>query len=112
MQKIPLMLAKAGMSLARDVFRSNSPIGMPICSNGTELTDALIARFEDMNVQTVHVVGHPVWEKGECSFNDLLRELDGRFSKTLQNPPDVMLYNIYKAYLSKSMGADSDRQPE
>jgi hypothetical protein len=112
MQKIPLMLAKAGMILARDVFRGNSPTGMPICGKDTELTDSLIARFENMDVQTVQVKGHPVWEEGERSFDDLLQELDGRFSKTLHEPLNAMLYDIYKAYLIKSMGGDSDRQTE
>ena len=112
MQKIPLMFAKAGMTLSREIFRGNSPIGMPICGKGTELTDALIARFENMDVQTVHVEGHPVWEEGERSFDDLQRELDGRFIKTLQEPLNVMLYKIYKAFLIKSTGGDSGRQAE
>jgi len=112
MQKIPLMLAKAGMTLARDVFRGDSPIGIPICGKGTELTDSLIARLENMDIQTVHVEGHPVWEEGERSFDDLLRDLDGRFSKTLHEPLNAMLYDIYKAFLIKSMGSDSDRQAE
>ena len=112
MQKIPLMFAKAGMTLSREIFRGNSPIGMPICGKGTELTDALIARFDNMDVQTVCVEGHPVWEEGERSFDDLQSELDGRFIKTLHEPLNVMLYNIYKAYLIKSMGGDSDRQAE
>lgn len=112
MQKIPLMLAKAGMTLARDVFRSDSPIGMPICGKGTVLTDSLIARFENMDVQTVHVEGHPVWEEGERSFDDLMLDLDARFSKTIKEPHNAMLYDIYKAYLIKSMGSDSDRQAE
>jgi hypothetical protein len=110
MQKIPLMLAKAGMMLARDVFRGNSPTGIPICGKDTVLTDALIARFENMDVQTVHVAGHPVWEDGERTFDDLLTELDRRFSKTVDEPLNAILYSIYKAYLIKSMGGDSDRQ--
>ena len=108
MQKIPLMLAKAGMTLARDVFRGNSPDGVPICGKCTELTDALIERFENMDVQTVYVEGHPIWE-GERSLDDLLHELDGRFSKTLEEPLNAMLYDIYKAYLIKSMGGNIDR---
>lgn len=112
MQKIPLMLAKAGMTLARDVFRGDSPIGIPICGKGTELTDSLIARFENMDVQTVHVEGHPVWEEGERSFDDLQRDLDLRFSKTLQEPLNIVLYDFHKAYLIKSMGGDSDRKAE
>jgi len=112
MQKIPLMLAKAGMTLARDVFRNDSPVGIPICGKGTELTDSLIMRFENMDVQTVYVEGHPVWEEGERSYDELLREMDGRFSKTLNEPLNLKLYDVYKAYLIKSMGGDSDRQAE
>jgi hypothetical protein len=112
MQKIPLMLATAGMILARDVFRGDSPVGFPICGKGAELTDTLIMRFENMDVQSVHVEGHPVWEEGERSFEDLIRDLDARFSKTLQEPLNVILYDIYKAYLIKSLGSDSEQQAE
>lgn len=112
MQKLPLILAKAGMTLARDVFRGGSPIGIPICGKGMELTEALITRFENMDVLTVYVEGHPVWEEGESSFDDLLHELDGRFIKTLKEPLNVMLYEIYKAYLIKSMGGKCDRRAE
>lgn len=109
MQKIPLMLAKSGMILARDVFRGETTTGIPVCGKDTELTDALIARFENMDVQTVYVAGHPVWEKGERSIDDLLKDLDGRFSKTILAPLNAILYNIYKTHLIKSMGGDSDR---
>lgn len=112
MQNIPLMLAKAGMTLARDIFRGDSPSGMPICGKGTELTDALIARFENMDVKTVHVEGHPVWEEGERSFDELLHDMNDRFSKTCHEPLNAVLYDIYKAYLIKSMGGDSDRQAD
>lgn len=106
------MRTKAGMNLARDVFRDGSPVGFPICGKGTELTDALIARLENMDIHTIYVEGHPVWEEGERSFDDYLSELDGRFSKTLNEPLNVMLYDIYKAHLIKSMGGDRDRQAE
>jgi hypothetical protein len=112
MQKIPLMLAKSGMKLARDVFRGDSPVGIPICGKGTELTDSLIARFENMDVQTVLVEGHPVWEEGERSIDDLLHDLDKRFSKTIQEPLNAKVYDIYKTYLIKSMGGDCDQQAE
>lgn len=112
MQKILLNLANTEMTLARDVYRGNSPIGFPICGKGTKLTNVLIKRFENMDVHTVYVEGHPVREEGEHSCDSLLHELDGRFSKTLQEPLNVMLYTIYKAYLIKSMGGDSDQQAE
>ncbi len=105
MQKIPLMLAKAGMVLARDVFRGDSPVGMPICGKDTVLTDSLITRLDQMDVQTVYVDGHPVWEEGERTFDELLQSLDMRFEKSRQEPLNSMLYDIYKAYLAKSMGA-------
>ena len=106
------MLAKAGMTLAKDVFRDSSSTGMPTCGKGTELTDSLIARLEKMDVMTVYVEGLPAQEEGELSFDDILRELDGRFSKSIQEPLNAMLYNIYKANLIKSMGGDSGRQME
>lgn len=112
MQKIQLILAKAGMTLARDVFRGDSPVGMPICGKGTELTDSLIARFENMDVHTIYVEGHPIHEDGDSSLADLLRKLDFRFSKTTQEPLNIMMHDIYKAYLIKSMGGGSDRIAE
>lgn len=110
MQKIPLMRATPGMILARDIFRGDSPVGMPICGKGTELTADLIARFDHMDVQSVHVEGHPVWEAGQRSIDELLNDMDFRFSKTVNEPLNRMLYDIYKAYVLKSMGDDGDRQ--
>lgn len=112
MQKIPLMLAKAGMVLARDVFRGDSPTGMPVCGKGTVLTDDLITRLDHMDVQSVSVQGHPVWEEGELSYEDLLRELDQRFEKTMQEPLNAALYDIHKAHLIKSMEGEGGRQTE
>lgn len=112
MQKIPIVLAKAGMILARDIFRDRVINGIPICGKGTELTESLLARLGNMDIQTLHVEGHPVWEEGERSLDDLLIDLDGRFMKTRQDPLNVMLHDTYKEYLSKSMGRDSGRQTE
>lgn len=108
MQQITLNDAQAGMILARDLFHGDVPIGLPICGKGTELTDALIRRFEHMDIRTLYVAGHPVHEDGERTIDDLLRELDNRFSKTLQEPLNVMLHATYKAYLIKSMGEDRE----
>lgn len=107
MQKIPLMQATVGMILARDVFRGDSTIGMPICGKGTELTDSLIERLENMDIQKIDVEGHPIRLEGECSIDDLLFELDKRFSKSIQNSLNLTLYDIYRAYLIKSMGGGS-----
>jgi hypothetical protein len=55
MQKIPLMLAKADMVLARDVFRGGGQSGMPICGKGTVLSGALIKRLENLDIQSIYV---------------------------------------------------------
>lgn len=109
MQKIPLILAKAGMILARDVFRGDSPVGMPVCGKDTVLTDVLITRLDQMDVQSLYVDGHPVWEEGARSFDELLKDLDMRFEKSRQEPLNSMLYDIYKAHLTESMGGEGGR---
>jgi hypothetical protein len=112
MQKIPLMLAVADMVLARDVFRGDSAVGMPICGKGTVLTASLIARLEHLDIQSVYVEGHPVWEDGDRSMDDVLRDLDKRFEKVADDPLATKLYDIYKAYLTRSMGDDGGRQAD
>jgi hypothetical protein len=112
MQKIPLMLAKADMVLARDVFRGDAQAGIPVCGKGTVLSDSLITRLERLDVQTVYVEGHPVWEDDDRSLDDIIRDLDKRFEKVKDDPLTLRLYEIYKAYLIKSMGDDSGRQAE
>ena len=112
MQKIPIILAQADMVLARDVFRGDNQVGIPICGKGTVLTDSLIERLERLDVQTVHVEGHPVWADGDRSLDDMLRDLDKRFEKVLDDPLTARLHDICKAQLIKSMGDDSGREAE
>lgn len=108
MQKIPLMQAKAGMVLSRDVYRSEAFTGIPICGKGTELTDSLIARFEKMDVQTVYVDGQSS-DIETVSLEVRLQSLDERFSKTVNEPLNRALHQIYKDYLIVSMGGAVER---
>jgi hypothetical protein len=110
MQKIPLMSAKAGMILARDVFRSESAIGIPICGKNTELTDSLIARLENLKIQSVCVKEHPVREEGDRSLDSILRNLDSRFARVRQDPLTAKLHDIYADYLKRSMGESGGRK--
>jgi hypothetical protein len=112
MQKIPMMTAQAGMILARDVFRSESEIGIPICGKDTELTDALIARLGNLKVQSIYVEGHPVWTEGDRGLDDILRDLDSRFAKVRQDPLTAKLHDIYAAYLKRSMGESGERKAD
>jgi len=112
MQKIPLMSAVAGMVLARDVFRSDSPNGMPVCGKDTVLTDILIARLENMGVHSVYVQGHPVWEEGDRSLDDMLLELDQRFANVRQDPLMAKIYDIYADHLKRTQGDGDARQAQ
>lgn len=112
MQKIPLLAAKAGMILAREVYRSESAIGIPICGKDTELTDTLIARLENLKIQSVYVEGHPVREEGDPSLDDMLRDLDSRFAKVRQDPLTAKLHDIYADYLKRSMGESGERKTD
>jgi hypothetical protein len=106
MQKIPLQLARAGMVLARAVFRNDSPAGNPVCGKGIMLTESLISRLEAMEVKTVYIKGHPVWQPGDPTLDEILRDLDLRFEKVRQDPLMSKLHAIYADYLERTMGDD------
>jgi len=112
MQKISLKLATAGMVLARDVFRNGNTAGFPVCGKSTILTETLITRFDNMDIATIYVEGHPHWEEGDRSLEDMLGDLEHRFTKVQEDPLMVVLHNIYADYYRRSMGDDSGRQTE
>lgn len=81
MQKIPLNLATPGMKLAKPVTREN---GMVVIAEGMELTDSLIARMENMNIDKIVVKGNPVdlgGEGGDTAFGKRLERLDHLFRR-------------------------------
>ncbi|HEY4743570.1 MAG TPA: hypothetical protein VIH45_02850 [Desulfuromonadaceae bacterium] len=110
MQKIPLLRATAGMVLARDVFRNDNPVGMPICGKQTVLSDTLITRLDHLNVKAIYVEGHPVWEEGDRSLEDMLAELDRRFEKVRNDPLTLKVYDMFVEHLKRSMGDNGGRE--
>ena len=112
MQKIPLMLVKPGMIIAKDVYRNDIPAGIPVFGKDTVLTEALIDRLENMNIMSVYVAGHPVWLVGDVSQEEMLQQLDKRFSKVINDPLMKRLHEIYANHIKRIMGDDLDRQPE
>lgn len=112
MQKIPISLAAPDMVLARDVFRNDSPAGIPICGKGTPLTASLLSRLQQMGVQSLYVEGHPVWQEGDLDLDQRLAELDKRFSKTTENKYNLMLREIYRKQIKEMMGEQGGRAPE
>ena len=109
MQKIPLNLAQAEMVLARDVFRNDSPAGIPICGKGTTLTDGLIGRLAHLGVQSVYVEGHPVQQEGERSLEQQLADLARRFVKVGDNRYNQLLLGVYRKHITAMMGDDGGR---
>lgn len=57
MQRVALTLVKPGMVLAKPILNED---GMPLCAEGTVLSDVLIERLQRMNVTTVALKGNPV----------------------------------------------------
>ncbi len=112
MQKIPITLAASDMVLGRDVFRNDSPAGIPICGKGTTLTDSLIMRLQHLDVQSLYVEGHPVQLDGDRSLEDQLNDLEKRFSKTVDNRYNQMLLNIYRKHITAMMGDEGGRAAE
>lgn len=112
MQKIPLNLATAEMVLARDIFKNDSPTGMPICGKGTELSDSLISRLQQMGVQSLYVEGHPVWQEGDRGLAEQLADLEKRFSKTMNNRYNTTLLEVYRIHFTAAMGDDGGRTEE
>lgn len=112
MQKIPISLAAADMVLARDLFRNNSPAGIPICGKGTVLTASLLSRLQQLGVQSIYVEGHPVKQDGDLTPEEQLNALERRFSKTLDNRYNLMLLNIYRRQLNDMMGEKGERPSE
>lgn len=112
MQKIPLNLATADMVLARDIYKNDSPSGMPICGKGTVLTTALVSRLQQMGVQSLYVEGHPVKQEGDRGLDEQLADLDKRFSKTRDNRYNLMLLEMYRNHIRTAMGDDGGRTEE
>lgn len=100
------------MILARDVFKNDSPAGIPICGKGTPLTTPLIMRLQNMGVQSLYVEGHPVQLEGDRSLDEQLSDLERRFCKTTGSRLNRALYDIYRRHLTASMGDDSERAAE
>jgi len=112
MQKIPLNQAAADMVLARDVFRNDSPAGIPICGKGTTLTDSLIGRLAHLGVQSIYVEGHPVQEEGDRSLEEQLADLERRFGKVVDNRYNMLLLDVYRKHITAMMGDDGGRTAE
>ncbi len=90
MQKIRVSELKAGMVLARDVINES---GMVLLSEGTTLTDSLIARLGRMDLSHVSVEGVSPTDKNR---EQMLSELDQRFKLTEKEPYMDIIKGVIK----------------
>lgn len=104
MQKIPFSLAQPGMILARDVIRVDNPNGPPICGKGLVLTEPLIERLANLDVQSITVQGHPLNIDGDKTLEEDLEDLERRFRFVSDDPLAEKLKNIYRDYLIRIRG--------
>ncbi|HUU50618.1 MAG TPA: hypothetical protein VMW81_06645 [Nitrospinota bacterium] len=98
MQKIPLDMAKSGMKLAKDVLTDN---GRVLCGQGTELTDSLLLRLDNLGIESITVEGFPVPMPGEevKPLEVLIEELEERFKMVTSEPLLMEIKEILKKQL-------------
>ncbi len=104
MQKIPFSLAQPGMILARDVIRADKPNGPPICGKGLVLTESLIERLANLEVQSITVHGNPLGIDGVKTLEEDLESLERRFRLVSDDPLAEKLKNVYRDYLVRTSG--------
>lgn len=80
MQRIPISELKAGMVVAKAIMNDS---GMVLLSEGTALTESLIARLGRMDLKSIFIEGAAASGK---SREEMLADLDSRFSKTESEP--------------------------
>lgn len=94
------------MVLAKDITNPNDASGMTLCGKGVTLTDSLIRRLEQMGIQSIIVEGHPVKIEGEATLEEMLADLDKRFSRVLDDPLMVKIKGMYERHIKRSMGEE------
>jgi len=84
MQRVALSLVKPGMVLAKPILNED---GMPLCAEGTVLSDALIERLQRMNVTMVTLKGNPVdTGQGVKTPEEKIAEMRQRFVHVTEQP--------------------------
>lgn len=81
------------MKLAKPV-RNDS--GMILLGENTELSDSLIQRLENMNIESVSIIGEAQNEKPP---EELLAELAVRFKKTENEPHMALLKRLFEEHI-------------
>ena len=119
MQKIPLSLAEPGMTLAKAVVRED---GITLVGEGTELSETLLARFEQSGISSVTVKGSPVDMSALPGGTDFTKRADRlphlfrkhgeeRFMLALQNML-AQYFTLKAAAMAAEMAAEEAAENE
>jgi hypothetical protein len=105
MQKIPLTLAQPGMVLEKPVTRQN---GMVLVGPGTPLSESLINRLENMDIEFIVVQGHPVEMEGQADTAPSARieRLDHLFRAFADDAWMMQVKTAVAAYWSSKAAED------
>ena len=74
-KSIPLENAEVGMVLAKDIANDR---GMTLCAEGTTLTEDLIKRFRDMEIDSIYVESNK--EMTQEEYLAVKQKIEKRFS--------------------------------
>jgi hypothetical protein len=110
MQRLPMNLLEPGMVVAKPVTNDK---GIVLVSEGTELSDRLITRLENMSVGKVMVRGYPVRLAGFTpkSLQDKLADMEKGFSPVAESETMKRFKVLVKAHFIRKeelMHADAE----
>jgi hypothetical protein len=98
MPKTPSGELKPGMILSKPVANSN---GVLILPEETELTDSLIRKIHNMDIEAVYVKGVP---GGGSSLDQMLADLDTRFRNVETAPYMDVIKRVLKKHIEDLYG--------
>jgi hypothetical protein len=105
MQKVPITLASPGMVLAKPIMNDK---GMPLCAEGTELTEMLIDRLRAMNITVLTVKGHPLGgDSTTRTLEERIAEIEERF---IQVKGDPLMDRVRSAIITAVREADAENR--
>jgi hypothetical protein len=89
---------KPGMILSKPIANAN---GVLIIPEGTELTNSLIRKIHNMDIEAVYVKGAPA---GGSSLDQMLADLDRRFSNVETAPHMDVIKEVVKKHMGDLYG--------
>jgi len=98
MQKIPVEKALKGMVLAKPVAREN---GVVLMGEGTELSESLIGKLKDLEIQSITVKGRPFSTGEEKTLQQIYDELESRFTTVADDKLCIQIKDMVKQCLKR-----------